>query len=275
MEYITAMQKGDKHMEKTNKLPDIDLDQVYEKFEEDTRLNTSKASSVEFLTTTRFVEMGLKESSSILDIGAGTGAYTVYFGDKGHNVTAVEPVKKNLDILRRKAVDKENITAIQGNALELEGFASDTFDVVLCLGPLYSLRNFEEQKKCVEEAYRLCKKGGRIFFAFISNDMVIVDETVNFNADYMFGKKCDPHTFKVTGNSFNFMTVEEMDNLFLKCNMNYSYRFAAEGLSILLEHKIDAMTDLQFSKWLEYHFYCCQKDELIGYSNHIVYVVEK
>lgn len=255
--------------------PKIDLDRAYNKFNEELRLNTSKASSVEFLTTTRFIENCLESGNKIIDIGAGTGAYSIYFADKGYTVVAIEPVKKNLNLLKEKILYKDNVSAVMGNVLDLSMCISDSFDVVLCLGPLYHLRSFEEQKKCIEESYRVCKNGGKIFFAFISNDMVIVNETLNFNLNFMLERKCNNNTFKVTGDYFHFMTIDEINALLLNCGLNYSYRFAAEGLSEMFADKINEMTNLQFSKWLDYHYYSCQKDELIGYSNHIVYVVEK
>lgn len=104
--------------------------------------------------------------------------------------------------------------------------------------------------------------------------MVLVNQTMNFEPDFMFGRKCDS-TFKVIGDGFHFMTIDEFNDLFLRYGLCRSYRFGAEGLSEVFTDKINSMTDLQFSKWLEYHYYSCQKDELIGYSNHIVYVVEK
>lgn len=51
-------------MLEVNKLSKIDLDVVYNNFDEDTRLNTSKASSVEFLTTIRFIERDLRKNES-------------------------------------------------------------------------------------------------------------------------------------------------------------------------------------------------------------------
>ncbi len=48
---------------------------TYEIFQEDTRLNRSKAAQVEFFTNVKYIEKYLKPGDRILDIGAGTGAY--------------------------------------------------------------------------------------------------------------------------------------------------------------------------------------------------------
>ncbi len=62
-------------------------------------------------------------------------------------------------------------------------------DIVLLFGPLYHLKNDADKQKCISEAKRVCKDGGKIFFAFISNDFVFLTEfgyDVNYfgNGDY-------------------------------------------------------------------------------------------
>ena len=49
------------------------VNRTYDIFNEDARLNHSKAARVEFLTTVRYIEKYLKEGDKILDIGAGAG----------------------------------------------------------------------------------------------------------------------------------------------------------------------------------------------------------
>ena len=54
---------------------------LYNILEENTRLST-KAAQVEFLTTIRQIEKHLKLGMKILDLGAGTGEYSIYLQDK-------------------------------------------------------------------------------------------------------------------------------------------------------------------------------------------------
>ena len=55
------------------------IQKTYELFNEDTRLNRSRAARVEFLTNVKYIEKYLKEGDRILDIGAGAGEYSFYF----------------------------------------------------------------------------------------------------------------------------------------------------------------------------------------------------
>lgn len=54
---------------------------IYDIFNESTRLST-KATQIEFLTTVRQIEKHLKKGMKILDLGAGTGEYSLYFAKK-------------------------------------------------------------------------------------------------------------------------------------------------------------------------------------------------
>ena len=49
------------------------VNRTYDIFNEDARLNHSKAARVEFLTTVHYIKKYLKDGDKILDIGAGAG----------------------------------------------------------------------------------------------------------------------------------------------------------------------------------------------------------
>ena len=86
------------------------LEQYYNKFKEDHRL-TTRHGIVEFSTSMHFIKKaadfisqknGNQFPVKIADIGAGTGRYSVELCHLGFDVTAVELVRHNLEILRNK-----------------------------------------------------------------------------------------------------------------------------------------------------------------------------
>lgn len=254
----------------------MDLDELYKRFDEDKRLNVNRAESIEFLTTISFIDRYLKEGMRILDVGAGTGAYSIHYANKGFNVTAVELVKRNAEIIKSKiAGSKLNVDVIQGNALDMSYLADESFDMVLCLGPLYHLDSDMDKLKCIEETKRVCKKSGKIFYAYLSNDMVFVTQSMLYDENYLGGPLYDHKTFKLMDKPFCFMTVEHMELLMELSGLKQINHFAADGLSELLRDKINIFNDEQFREWFRFHMYTCEKKELLGYSNHIVYVAEK
>ena len=115
------------------------VQKLYSDFDEDSRLNRSKAARVEFLTNTRIIEQYLKPDARILDIGAGAGEYSLYFARKGYHVSALELAESNIQAFRKKVEPDDRIDLVQGNALDLSRYEDNSFDAVLVFGPLYHL----------------------------------------------------------------------------------------------------------------------------------------
>lgn len=249
------------------------LNDIYTQFDEDLRLSHSQASRVEFYTTLHFIKKYIRCDDRVLDIGAGTGVYTRALAELGHKVTAVEPALPNLEQLYEKFRLHDQIEIMEGNAMDLSMFEDSTFDFVLCLGPLYHLSSAEEKLRCIKEAKRVCKKDGIIFFAYISNDMVFVTETMLYNPNFLSSAHYAPD-FKVNDGPFCFMTVRQMRQLMKICGLEKISQFAADGLSELLADKINLMSDKQYQEWLRFHMYTCEKHECLGYSHHLVTIIK-
>jgi ubiquinone/menaquinone biosynthesis C-methylase UbiE len=255
----------------TNQGGRMELNELYSQFNEELRLSKNRSSRIEFYTTMNFIKKYLRAGDRVLDIGAGTGVYPKALADLGHNVTAIELASPNVIKLRESLRMMSNVEIIEGNALDLSTLEDQSFDFVLCLGPLYHLSSVKDKMKCVSEAKRVCKKGGCIFFAYISNDMVFITETMLYNQTFLNSDHYEI-PYKVKDGPFCFMTVGQMRQLMKKSGLEKVNHFAADGLSELLSEKINSMSEDQFVEWLNFHFYTCEKSECLGFSNHIVYV---
>ena len=142
-----------------------DVKKVYtQMFDEEKRLCNDKASSIEFMTNKKYILQELKKGDKILELGAATGRYTLAFAELGYEVTALEYVEENLDVLRSKLQRNHKVIPVLGNALDLSQFADESFDVVLNMGPLYHFPNPEDRDKVVKESMRVLKKGGGNYY---------------------------------------------------------------------------------------------------------------
>ena len=244
---------------------------------EDTRLE-SQHGQVEFLTTIKYIEEYLKPETKILEIGAGTGRYSLYYANKGYDVTAIEYVRHNVDILKSKIKDNMNIVAEQGDAVDLSRFENNTFDVTLVLGPLYHLYEDKDINKAIEEAIRVTKKDGIIAIAYLTSDSIMIDWSLM--GDHLInGYPNDfDDNFKMTRypqGVFAPFYISEFKNIMSKFNIELLHNVATDGFTHHVKDKIDSLSKEEFEVWMRYHLSTCEREELQGYSNHMLYICKK
>jgi len=246
---------------------------VYSIFDEDARLQ-SRAARVEFYNTVKFLEKYLKPGDRILDVGAGTGAYSIYFAERGYTVDALELAQRNVEVLRSKIRPEMKLTVTKGNALDLSAYEGGAYDAVLLMGPLYHLKNDGDKRRAIEEAKRVCKDEGVIAFAFINHDMVFMTELM-YDDRYFSTGDFDPGTMRLSDFPFVFHTVSESRQLLEECGMEILHAVAADGPSELLAEKINRMHDGEYALYLKYVDMICEKPEMLGMSNHLLYLGRK
>ena len=249
------------------------INRTYDIFNEEARLH-SKATRVEFLTTIKYIEKYLKPEMKILDIGAGAGEYSLYFAEKGFDVTAIELADSNIAAFRKKLKPEHNIKLSQGNAVDLSCYPDENFDIVLMFGPLYHLHSENDRQKAIAEAKRVAKKDAVLFFAFIGNDMVFITE-LGYDENYIKTGDYDRKTFKMEDFPFVFHTVDSCRKILETGGIKILHEVASDGVSELMSERINNLDDEDYEIYLNYHYYCCEKPEMLGRSSHLLFVGKK
>ncbi len=253
------------------------LEKYYNKFNEDHRL-TTRHGLVEFKTTLHHIQnlIGDRKELEIADIGCGTGRYSIELCHQGHNLTAVELVKRNIEVLRSK---HEKIKTWQGNALNLSFLDEGKFDITLCFGPMYHLHTKEERLTVIEQLKRITKPGGLIFIAYILNENAIIR--------YCFGEnkinECiqngwltkDFHTITQENDLYSYVRLEDINEIQKASGLERVKIFSQEGAADYMRRELNAMDQETFSHFIEYTIAISERPELLGAGTHAVDVLKR
>ena len=257
------------------------LNQIYGAGGEADRLARSRHGQLEFLTTMSYIGRMAPHPCRVLELGAGTGAYTAALAQKGHQVTAVELLDKNFELLQANTAQYPNAEAVQGDALDLRRWEDNTFHLTLSMGPMYHLYGKGGVNRAIDEAIRVTRPNGILMFAFLSVHAILYDNylqpdphTVRAGLEENFDK--DFHVRHFPEQVFTGYDVAEFEALFEDKPVAHLRTAATDGILELAEGRSDfAMTDEDFRLFSAYHLMHCEKRELLGSSAHLLYICRK
>ena len=253
------------------------LEEYYRNYDEDGRL-LSQHGQVEYITTQKYIHEYIGEGP-VLEIGAGTGRYSVALAKEGYDVTAVELIAHNLEILRKKLDGSEKINAMQGNALDLTALSDNHFGLTLVLGPMYHLYTKEDKLRALSEAVRVTKPGGHILVAYCMNEPTVIQYVFGLNKlhEVMDLNMLTPdwHCVSEPKEIFELVRTEDIAALDAEVAVKRIKLVAADGATNYKREYVDAMDKETFAKWVEYHLATCERQDLVGASHHTLDILQK
>ena len=248
-----------------------DLEKYYNKFNEEKRLN-SRQGQGEFITSMKYIHDYLEEMEEpkILDVGAGTGRYSVALAEEGYDVTAVELVKYNLGILKKKG---STVKAYQGNAMKLSRFPDNSFDLTLVFGPMYHLYTLEDKAKALSEAKRVTRTGGVILVAYCMNEYSVL--TFGFKENNIKESiknnrlSEDFHVLSEEKDLYDYVRIEDINLVnSMVGQLERIKLITPDGPANYMRPILNAMDEETFRLFLQYHFSTCERQDILGASAH-------
>jgi ubiquinone/menaquinone biosynthesis C-methylase UbiE len=254
------------------------INDFYSQTNEDARLQRSRHGQLEYTVTMDYIHCFAAQQSKVLEVGAGTGRYSIALAKEGMDVTAVELVENNLEILRENSKGIKNIRAYQGDATNLDFLGDSSFDATLVFGPLYHLYDPEDINKAIDEAIRVTKSGGVLLFAFISVFGIMYANY--FNGNWAFGQKenfTDDYRVKhFKEQVFTGYDIVEFESLFIDKPVVHIATTGTDGILEMIEACPDfAISDEDFKAFTDWYLKFSEKRELLGHTTHLLYICRK
>lgn len=263
------------------------IEVFYNKASEETRLDKGMGI-FEFERIKSLIEKYISSSSlKIIDIGGGTGKYSEWLAEKGHQVHLVEPVSKHIKIAQNRANKLKNKFSVQlGESRKLE-FKNNFADLIILHGPLYHLQKKEDRDLAISEAKRVLK-----------NDGIILGFAINYTASTLVGllnglihknsffKMCKeelttgihnpPDDFPWLLAEAYYHKPEQLKNEFINQELTYLNTYAVEGMAWLdKEYFANMLNDRKQKTLLELIKVTENDNYLLPFSPHMMIAVQK
>jgi ubiquinone/menaquinone biosynthesis C-methylase UbiE len=259
--------------------------EFYVYFAEDQRL---QGISLERIRTQELVSRYLTSNKmSILDVGGGTGIYSFWLSEQGHEVHLVDASAKHIGQAHQHSITTgltlESLRV--GDARTLE-FEDECFDAILMFGPLYHLTEREDRIKALSEAKRVLKAGGLIFTAAISRYASMMDgfhynlvQDPNF-INIMFQDLSDGQHRNIEGKNYFttsfFHLPEELELELIDAGFHSIDLFAIESFAEIIPNMRDQLVNNEYKNLVLETIRKIEQDKAImGISPHIMGIGEK
>ena len=252
---------------------------------EDARHRKSRAGSMEFRFTKLLLDSYITPEARVAEFGCATGYYAEHWQGKCKSYLGIDIVQENVGFFNAKGL--ANANAQLGDATNCPELADESFDVVLCLGPMYHLTP-EGRSLAMAEMARICKPGGVLAFAYINKMGVVYHAMANGwgNKLLPFWKRlrqnCYPNeagnqAIFAGVNDFNdyffFTMPEDMEALAATCGLQVVQN---AGVDLCMNgRKLEAMGEAQFACYLELAEELLKYPSCTGMANHALMICGK
>ena len=240
---------------------------------------------IEYEITKKVLKEYIKDNSEVLDIGGGPGRYSIFLAQNGHRVTLVDLSETLVEQAKKHAAETGVVIQkfVRGNVLELETLLPNrSFDVVLCMGPLYHLLKENERKEAINQCLKLLKPGGVLIASFISAFAPIIECMLAYPQEIKkhknrllkyFSDGCNKKEFGFT--DAYFIDPENIESLFSDFPIMTMRIMATEGLGNMRESSLMQLPEEDFMEWIDLLYEMSDKKAVLGSCAHLLYVGRK
>lgn len=154
-----------------SQVKDSDVLKYYSKNKEFSR---SETQQLEFLICENLLRKYLSNKKlNILELGAGSGHYTLMLAEMGHQISVLEPTTElnriNQEQIQRAGLAQQ-VTWFEADARDVKTqlSANQKFDIILSMGPMYHIFEQSEHKTLFQDLREYLKDEGLMLTVFLS-----------------------------------------------------------------------------------------------------------
>ena len=71
------------------------------------------------------------------------------------------------------------------------------------------------------------------------------------------------------------LVYEEFKQIMSKFNVEYLHNVATDGIVNIMSDKINNLSEEEYKVWVKYQLSVCEREDLQGYSCHMLYICKK
>ena len=245
-----------------------DARKYYTKYDVENRIKKDKAHFIEFVLSLNVINKYTSSKTKAIDIGCGTGNYSVVLAKKCQEVLSVDLMDNLLEILRNKLKTEglNNVSCLCADVLDLHNFVDEKYDLVLCMGPLYHLNNPEIRISCYNNLKKLAKDDTIFIFTYITTSAFLSNALkgkVSFNEIFQMIEKEHFYFSPFYFSSSIFMEKELVDNSF-----EIIEHIALDPISSFFVEAINSLSDEQYQDFIDSLLKNQNNTKLLSLSSH-------
>jgi S-adenosylmethionine-dependent methyltransferase len=236
--------------------------------------------------TWRYLNQYLPSRGSILEIGTGTGRYTLELAKQGYMVTAVDLSASLMEECKKSIAGKGlegQVRFIVADARDLSQLAQKGFDAILLMGPLYHLIVEEDRKAALKEAFDRLRESGILFSAFLSRFGVMsdllrnkpgwIEDQTEVRSVLEAGKR--PDHYPRGGFRGYLAKPSEIVPLHEEIGFGTLVLAGVEPVISADDESYNKLQGNQREQWLDLLYRISTEQSILGASRHILYIGQK
>ena len=236
--------------------------------------------------TLRFLDRHLPPSGSVLEIGAGTGRYSIELAKRGYAVTAVDLSAQVVEEAKRRVAEQGfegRVRFVVADARDLGQVPDEPFDAGLMMGPLYHLVEESDRRSALREAHRHLREGAPIFSAFLGRLGVVsallkkvpvwIEDNIQVRSFLDHGRR--PANASLEGFRGYFAQVSEIAPLHEEVGFDTVALVGVEPGIAADDESFNRLEGERRGRWLDLLQEIADEPSIVGASRHLLYIGRK